>query len=63
LRQAVRRETAETKAAVEALGRDAEILVSDAKADISAFAKRVEIQLKLVKSELGNHRAKPNAGK
>jgi len=63
LRQAVRRATAETKAAVEALGRDAEILVSDAKADISAFAKRVEIQLKLVKSELGNHRAKPNAGK
>jgi hypothetical protein len=63
LKHAVGRVNAETRAAVLALDRDAEILVKDAKGDVSAFAKRVEAELKQVKAELGKLRSKPNQGK
>jgi hypothetical protein len=60
LKRAVGRTTAETKAAVEGLERDAEILVKDTKSDVAAFAKRVESQLRQVKAEIGRLRSKPS---
>jgi hypothetical protein len=50
----------DTKGAVDALGRDAELLLNDARGDVSAFAKRVESELTKFKSELEKRHTKPN---
>jgi hypothetical protein len=60
LKHATSRAKADTKAAAEALGRDADILLNDTKADLVAFSKRMDVVLKQFKAELDQRHAKPN---
>jgi hypothetical protein len=62
LKYAASRTEAKTKAAVEALGRDADILLNDTKADMVAFSKRVDDVLKQFKADLDKRHAKPKPG-
>ena len=63
LKHAAGRAEANTKAAVETLGRDADILLNDTKADLVAFSKRVDVVLKQFKAELDKRHAEPNHGR
>jgi hypothetical protein len=62
LKHAASRAEAKTKAAVEALGRDADILLNDTKTDMVAFSKRVDGVLKQFEADLDKRHAKRKQG-
>ncbi len=50
---------ADTKGAIDALGRDADTILNDTKVDMVAFSKRLDVVLKQFKADLDKRHAKP----